>query len=275
MGKGLIIIIKLTDIEFDRMTTYLYDNYGINLKKKRTLIEGRLNRTLFEGGYADYTSYLNDVLSDVSGAKVQNLINKLTTNHTFFMREIEHFNYLRNEILPQIERTARNKEIRIWSAGCSSGEEPYTLAMVIDDYFAAKKSMWRIKILATDISMRVLDKAKEGIYAADGMKDIPPSWRNRYFNKIDENTYRINPKIRAEVEFRQFNLMKPILERNQFDLILCRNVMIYFDQITRRALVDRFYDATKEGGYLFIGHAESIMRGTSKYNYIKPAIYRK
>lgn len=270
-----MIIIKLTDTEFERMTTYLYNNYGINLIKKRTLIEGRLNRTLFEGDYKDYTSYWNDVLSDRTGEKVQNLINKLTTNHTFFMREIEHFNYLRNEILPQIEQTARNKEIRIWSAGCSSGEEPYTLAMVIDDYFGAKKSMWRVKILATDISMRVLDKAKEGIYSADGMKDIPPSWKNKYFTKMDENTYKITPKIRSEVEFKEFNLMKPILHRNPFDLILCRNVMIYFSQETRIALVERFYDVTKTGGHLFIGHAESIMRGTSKYNYIKPAIYRK
>ncbi len=271
----MIIIIKLTDTQFDRITTYLYNNYGINLTKKRTLIEGRLNRTLIEGGYKDYTSYWNDVLSDRTGEKVQNLINKLTTNHTFFMREIEHFNYLKNEILPQIEQNSRNKEIRIWSAGCSSGEEPYTLAMVIDDYFGAKKSLWRIKILATDISMQVLDKAKEGIYAAEGMKDIPLAWKNKYFTKIDENTYKIAPKIRGEVEFKEFNLMKPILERNPLDLILCRNVMIYFDQQTRRALVDRFYDVTKPGGYLFIGHAESIMRGTSKYNYVKPAIYRK
>lgn len=273
--KGLIIIIKLTDIEFERMTTYLYNNYGINLKKKRTLIEGRLNRTLIEGGYKDYTSYLNNVFGDRSGAEVQNLINKLTTNHTFFMREIEHFNYLKSVVLPQIEQTSRNKEIRIWSAGCSSGEEPYTLAMVLDDYFGTKKSLWKTKILATDISMRVLSKAQEGIYAGDGMKDIPTAWKAKYFTKGDGDTYKISPKIRNEVEFKEFNLMKPILERNPFDLILCRNVMIYFDQTTRRALVERFYDVTKPGGYLFIGHAESIMRGTSKYNYVKPAIYRK
>ncbi len=271
----MIFTLKIGDSEFERLVNFVQTNYGINLARKRTLIEGRLSNVLAEKGYSDYNSFLNWILNDKSGNELITLINKLTTNHTYFMREPEHFEYLRKEVLPYFEQNNKDREIRIWSAGCSSGEEPYTLAMVIDDYFGARKSLWKVSILATDISQRVLDIAKAGVYNADGMKDIPPAWLKKYFVKQEGDKYQISPKLRSEIEFKTFNLMDKISFFKPYDLILCRNVMIYFDLPTKTALVNRFYGAHKEGGYLYIGHAESIARDATKYKYIKPAVYRK
>lgn len=267
--------IKLSDSDFERLTSYIQKNFGINLTKKRTLIEGRLSNMITERGFSDYKSYIDEVFKDASGTEIINLVNKLTTNHTFFMREPEHFEYLKTVVLPYLEQTVTDHDIRIWSAGCSSGEEPYTLAMIIDEYFGAKKPQWDCKILATDISMKVLTKARQGIYSKEGMNDIPALWKQKYFQQRDANTYEVTPQIKKEVVFKEFNLMEPIVYKKPFDLILCRNVMIYFDAPTKNALVNRFYGATKTGGYLFIGHAESVAKDATRYNYIKPAIYRK
>lgn len=268
-------MLKLSDKDFIRLTSYIQEQYGINLTKKRTLIEGRLGNMLTERGFADYTAYIDAVFADATGTELVTLVNRLTTNHTYFMREPEHFHYLKSEILPYLERTVTDRDIRIWSAGCSSGEEPYTLAMVIDDYFGSRKPQWDCKILATDISMKVLNKAQEGLYAEASMTDISPAWKQKYFRPKGNGVFEVAPAIRNEIVFRPFNLMEPIVYKKPFDLILCRNVMIYFEAPTKLALVRRFYDATKHGGWLFIGHAESIPRDATKYQYIKPAIYRK
>ena len=274
------MLLKLTDSDFERLTTYIRNNYGINLTKKRTLIEGRLGNMLAERGYADYTSYIDAVFKDATGAEITGLINRLTTNHTYFMREPEHFEYFKTVILPYLESTVRDHDIRIWSAGCSSGEEPYTIAMIMDEYFGSRKSQWDCKILATDISMKVLTRAKEGVYHTDGLSDIPPEWKARYFRPHGADAHgaealEIVPAIRNEVVFREFNLMDPIVYKRPFDLIFCRNVMIYFEGPTKNALVSRFYDVTKPGGWLFIGHAESIPRDATRYQYVKPAVYRR
>lgn len=269
---------NISDGEFKRLTDYMQSNFGINLTHKRTLIEGRLSNLLLERGFSNYSQYLDAVFADITGAEVTTIINKLTTNHTYFMREPEHYDFLRTEILPELEKDIRRKEIRIWSAGCSSGEECYTTAMLLDDYFGPKKSMWDTRILATDISMKVLTKASEGVYANEGMKDLPPMWKTKYFTRLDSERSQINSQIQKEVIFKTFNLMDPMPQKyvqQPFDLIFCRNVMIYFDLKTKTDLVNRFYTAIKPGGYLFVGHAESIQRDATKYEYVKPAIYRK
>lgn len=268
-------MLKITDAEFDRLVTKMHKEFGIDLRKKRVLIEGRLNSLLSERGFDSYTKFLDMVFADRTGQEITGLINRLTTNHTYFMREPQHYDYLKNELLPYFERENSSKQINIWSAGCSSGEEPYTTAMLLAEHFGARKSLWNTKIQATDISQRVLAKAKEGIYSKDGMKDLPPDWIRKYFVPVDETRYKVSPKIQAEVNFGIFNLMGPISPLKKFDLIFCRNVMIYFDMPTKTALVNRFFEVTKPGGYLFIGHAESIQRDVTGYEYIKPAIYRK
>ncbi len=271
-------MMEITDREFERLVAYMHDNYGINLSAKRVLIQGRLGNMLKDRGFASYNDYLDAVIADKSGAEVTTILNKLTTNHTFFMREPEHYTYLKEVILPYLVKTVKNNELRIWSAGCSSGEECYTTAMLINEFFGREKGRWDTKILATDISHSVMEKAKRGIYTAEGMKGLSPEWKAKYFKHLGDDKYEICQAIKDEIIFKPFNLMDPMPKKyidRPFDLIFCRNVMIYFDQPTKNALVNRFYDVTKPGGYLYIGHAESIPRGETKYQYIKPAIYRR
>lgn len=269
----------ITDSEFNRLVSYMHDNYGINLSSKRVLIQGRLGNMLNDRGFNSYDEYLDTVIADTSGAEVTTILNKLTTNHTFFMREPEHYTYLKEVILPYMaKKNADTHELRIWSAGCSSGEECYTTAMLINEYFGSEKSRWDTRILATDISHSVMDKARAGVYAAEGMQGLSNEWKSKYFRSVGEDMYEISQEIKNEIIFKPFNLMEPMPEkyiRRPFDLIFCRNVMIYFDAPTKKALVERFYDVTKPGGYFYIGHAESIPRSETRYEYIKPAIYRK
>lgn len=270
--------LEITEAEFQRLVKYMYDNFGINLSAKKVLVQGRLGNMLHDRGFKNYDEYLDTVMKDSSGAEVTTILNKLTTNHTFFMREPEHYTFLKETILPYMTETCKNDHIlRIWSAACSSGEECYTTAMLMDQYFGAEKAKWDTVILATDISQDVIGKAKRGIYSEEGMKGLSNDWKDRYFNKLSDGKYEICQGIKDEVVFKTFNLMDPMPDKYKakpFDLIFCRNVMIYFDAPTKQALVNRFYDVVKPGGYFFIGHAESVNRNDTKFEYIKPAIYR-
>lgn len=270
--------LEITDAEFQRLVKYMYDNFGINLSAKKVLVQGRLGNMLADRGFKSYNEYLDAVIADTSGAEVTTILNKLTTNHTFFMREPEHYTFLKDTILPHMVQTCQKDHIiRLWSAACSSGEECYTTAMLIDQYFGADKGKWDTRILATDISQDVIGKAKRGIYSEEGMKGLSNEWKARYFNDLGDGKYEICQGIKDEVIFKTFNLMDPMPEKYKskpFDLIFCRNVMIYFDAPTKQALVNRFYDVVKPGGYFFIGHAESVNRNDTKFEYIQPAIYR-
>lgn len=266
--------IKITDKEFNRLIKFMKSTYGIDLSRKRTLIEGRLSNLIAEKGFSNFTDYLNCVFADKSGKETVTLVNKLTTNHTYFMREPQHFDFMKSVFLPYIEKTVRDKDVRIWCAASSSGEEPYTMAMTIDDYFGSRRVGWDLRILATDISTNVLQKAKNAVYSAESLENLPAGWKNKYFIRNADGTYTVADRIRKEVIFKQFNLMEPIVYKKPYDLISCRNVMIYFDNPTKNNLVERFYDVTKDGGYLFIGHAESISKN-SRYKFVQPAIYQK
>lgn len=267
-------MLKLTDNDFLRLVEFIKTNYGINLEKKRVLIEGRLTGIVSSSGFDNFTDYINYALSDSSGKETIRLVNKLTTNHTFFMREPEHFKFLESTVLPYIESSVRDRDARIWCAASSTGQEPYTIAMTIDEYFGGRKDGWDTTILATDLDTDVLRTAKAGVYAKEMLEGLPPKWVDKYFQRIDGENYQVIERIRKEVVFKKFNLMDPIVCKKPFDLISCRNVMIYFDAQTKNALIERFYDVTKKGGYLFIGHAENVSRDT-RYSYIKPAIYRR
>ncbi len=177
-------------------------------------------------------------------------------------------------VLPYIESSVKDKDARIWCAASSTGQEPYTIAMTVDEYFGSRKAGWDTTILATDLDTDVLRTAKAGIYSKEMLEGLPDKWIDKYFRRIDSENYQVIDRIRNEIVFKKFNLMDPIVCKKPFDLISCRNVMIYFDTQTKNALVERFYDVTKKGGYLFIGHAENVSRDT-RYSYIKPAIYRR
>lgn len=270
-------MISITDKEFYQITSYIKTNYGINLKdEKRTLLTGRLQNVLLENGFSNFTDYYKYIHSDKTGRAVKTLVEKITTNHTFFMRETDHFEYFKDIVLPYLSKVVRNNDLRIWSAGCSSGEEPYTLAMIIDEYFGKEKIWWDSQILATDISSKVLNKAVQGVYSNDAIDALPSLWKLNYFKKLDLEKSEINDKIKKEVIFRKFNLMEGTFPfKNKFHVIFCRNVMIYYDNQTKVELVNKFYDNMELGGYLFIGHSESLDRNETKFRYIAPAIYRK
>jgi chemotaxis protein methyltransferase CheR len=266
--------IKLTDQEFKRITDYVHSNYGINLSQKRVLIEGRLSNLITEEGFSNFTDYLNNIFSDSSGRKIVAFVNKVTTNHTFFWREPRHFEYLMEVVMPWIEQNIHDKDARIWCAASSSGEEPYNLCMCIDQYFGMKAADWDLRILASDIDTDILEKARKAEYSYESVKALPPEYLKKYFKQTSSQTYQVIDRIKKQVIFRQFNLMDRIEYKKPYHLISCRNVMIYFEQATKNALVERFYDVMAPGGFLFIGHAESVSK-TSRYSYVEPAIYRK
>jgi chemotaxis protein methyltransferase CheR len=269
-------MINISDKEFKQIVEFVKTNYGVNLSEKRVMMAGRLQNVLIQNNFKSFSEYFKYIIGDKSGEAVTTLINKLTTNHTFFMRESDHFSYLRDVVLPYLEKTVKNKDLRIWSAGCSSGEEPYTLAMVLADYFGNQKGLWDSKILATDISERVLTTATNGIYSNEQLNTLPNNWYNNFFKKIDNEQSVVCDKIKNEVLFRKFNLMNTTFPfKRNFHVIFCRNVMIYFDIKTKRELVARFYNSTEPGGYLFIGHSESLNFDDTGYKYIMPAVYRK
>ena len=198
----------------------------------------------------------------------------LSEEQTFFMREPDHFTFFRDVILPELSRRhQKDRVLSIWSAGCSSGEEPYTLSIYLKEFFGPQASQWDTRILATDISQQALSKAKAGQYKLPA--DMPGEWLKRYFVKDDATClYTAAPQLKQNVIFRTFNLMDPIHFRLKFDVIFCRNVMIYFDQATRDALVRRFYDALHPTGYLFISHSESLGQ-TRLFRTAAPAVYQK
>lgn len=267
-------MIQLTDREFHELVDYMKSNYGINLSKKRLLIESRLFSVLSEMEISSFSEYFERIRRNERG-ELNTMLNKLTTNHTYFMREPDHFEFLRDIILPEQEKTNSARDLRIWSAGCSTGEEAYTAVMVMKDYFGVKcETGWDYRIFATDISTHVLEEAKRGVYAQESLKNVPPRWERLYFRE-EGQSYLLSDEIKKEVIFRKQNLMEPFSLSKPFDLIFCRNVMIYFEQETKNRLISKFYDALKPGGYLFIGHSETIQRDASDFRYVRPSIYRK
>lgn len=268
---------ELTEKEFDLLSQYIKKNFGISLGvEKKSLIYSRLTNVLKEKNIKDFTEYYEYLLRDKSGEAVKVFIDKITTNHTFFMRETEHFNYLKEIVLPYIDKTYdRDKDVRMWCAGCSSGEESYTLQMILSEYFD-NKAGWNTEMLATDISTTVLKKALVGIYTNESVDTLSENFRKKYFNIYDAKNKIVKDEIKNKIIYRKFNLMEDKFPfKKKFQVIFCRNVMIYFDSKTRDELVEKFYDLTESGGYLFIGHSESLNNTGSKYKYIKPAVYRK
>lgn len=268
-------MLTISEKDFLRLTDFIIDNYGINLKAKKVLIEGRLSNYLTAEGYPSFTAYVDHITQTKNPADIEMMLNKLTTNHTFFMREEGHFTFFNDVILPFVEENNKaRKSISIWSAGCSSGEEPYTLSIIMKEYFKNKPEKWDTRLLATDISQNALGKATKGFYTDEGLKALPEPWKKAYFTKTGEG-YQVTPELRKNVIFKTFNLMDPINFKIKFDVIFCRNVMIYFEKDTKNALIKRYYDALNPGGYLLIGHSETVDREDSEFQYIMPATYRK
>ncbi len=272
-------LIKITDNEFNLLKNFIYNKCGIVLsEQKKSLVEGRLQRLLKDKSFTNFKQYYEYVSGDLSGNAIVDLINNITTNHTFFNRENQHFDFLFKNALPEIIKNLKEKktnDLRIWSAGCSSGEEPYTIMTMMLDFFGSDYSYWDAGILATDISEKVLTIAKTGIYSDEKISELPAFLKQKYFKKLPNNLWKVIDSVKNEIKFAKFNLMNPqFVFKKKFHIIFCRNVMIYFDQKTRDELISKFYSVMEDGGYFFIGHSESLGRDT-QFKYIKPSVYKK
>ena len=266
----------ITDSEFQRIVGYVKQHYGIDLSQKRVLVGGRLENYLVRNGYANYNEYMAKVEKNPKGSEATDLVNILTTNHTYFMRESEHFDFMKNVALPWAKsKTMGTKDLRVWCGASSTGEEPYTLAMIINDYFGVNHSGWDTRILATDISMKVLQHAPKGVYLKEDTEPLPANWKKHYFKQTSQDEFMVKEELKKEVIFRQFNLMDPIQFKKRFHIVFLRNVMIYFQDDTKYSLIQRIYDHMEPGGYLFIGLTERLDRQMVKFNYVQPSIYRK
>jgi chemotaxis protein methyltransferase CheR len=276
--------IALTEQDFRKISDLVYEHCGINLHAgKKELVRARLAKRLRQGNFRTFSGYMKHVLADTTGKEFSILIDSLSTNLTSFFREGRHFEFLRNKLLPSITERKRAKHdfrIRAWSAGCSSGEEPYSIAITLLDAVQGQ-GRWDIKILATDISTSVLEVAKTGIYDKQRVEPVSPIQRQRYFlvsRTEDQKVFEVSQSLRDIVIFKYLNLMGnwPIDTRHGgLDFIFCRNVMIYFDKPTQRRLVNRFWDLLSSGGILFTGHSESLTGIEHEFRYVQPTIYAK
>ncbi len=268
---------KMTDEEFQQIYQFLKAKYGIDMAKKKEIMTGRLENYVTNGGWDSFGDFWKSVQLDSTGQLEQRLLGMLTTNHTYFMREFEHLEYLQKVVLPELQKKeARSKDLGIWCAAASSGEEPYMIAMLVKDYFGFDHESWDTTILATDVSTEILEQAVRGVYSAEQIASIPPQWIRRYFKKLPDNIhYEVTQEIKNEILFRKFNLMDAFLFKRKFHVIFLRNVMIYFDAKTKQELIRKVYNSLEPGGYLFIGRTETIDRAIVPFQMIRPSIFKK
>lgn len=268
-------MIRLNENEFSSIVDFMRDNYGINLDKKKVLIECRLTKALEKYGARSFADFLNMMKRDKTGMIAGEMVNRLTTNYTYFMREPAHFAVLKEQILPQMFARKHVSFYNIWCAGCSTGEESYTLSMLLQDFKDQEEWMPNVRILATDISQEVLDTAKKGVYPIKEMESLPVAWQKKYCRIIADKKFELDEKLKYHIRFRKQNLMDPVPEGDKFDLIFCRNVMIYFDKSSKEKLLRRFENCLKPGGYLFVGLAELLSREETVLEPAFPAVYKK
>jgi chemotaxis protein methyltransferase CheR len=272
--------LTLSDKEFFAFKELIYNRLGINLTdQKRALLAGRLQKVLRKHGFTSYYAYYKYLVADETNMALSELADRISTNHTYFYREKEHFDFFVKMALPEAEKRhskSNDYDLRIWCAGCSSGEEAYLLTMLMMEYFNIRGPNWNAGILATDISSKVLDYAKAGLYSSDRMHTLPEFLRSRYFREQPNGDWLIRNTVREQVTFRRFNLMNSKFPfKKKFDIIFCRNVMIYFDEETKNALTNRMSEWLLPGGYLFIGHSETLRWHKESFEYVMPAVYRK
>ena len=267
---------SITAKEFQQFRTLIYDESGISLSDQKTsLLASRLSKRLRDLNLGTFSEYYAKVMEDRTREEFTRLLDLISTNKTDFFREPKHFDFLRERILPELESV---KRIRIWSSACSTGEEPYTIAMTLHEA-VRNPERWDFKILASDLSTRVLAKAAAGTYDEDRFRDVPPDVIQRHFlrGRGDQaGLFKVKTHLASAITFRRLNLMDdrfPI--KNPLDLIFCRNVMIYFDRPTQETLVNKFHHYLKPGGYLFIGHSESLQWVTHPFKSMAPTIYQK
>ncbi len=278
----MIQAVELNDRDFYRLKDLVYRKCGINLNdNKKELLRARLGKRLRKSGIPTFNDYYCFLTETDDGAELTQMLDSISTNLTRFFREEKHFEFLGKEVLPALFgrlRSGERPKLRVWSAGCSSGEEPYSLAMWILENGGAGMTPPDLKILATDISTKVLSGAVQGVYSQSRVSSVPGDLQRRYFQKGCgkwQGYLRVKADLRRFIEFKRLNLMDPFSFSEPFDFIFCRNVMIYFDREFQERLINRFYDCLRDGGHLFVGHSESLMTLSHQYRYVRPAVYQK
>jgi len=272
--------IALSEKDFCKISKLVYDHCGINLHDgKKELVRARLAKRLRLGKFRTFPEYMKHVLEDETGVEFSVLIDSLSTNLTSFFREPQHFEFIQSKFLPLLleRKKLHNCKIRAWSAGCSSGEEPYSIAVVLLDAIQGR-GRWDIKVLATDISTSMLEIAKTGIYDKGKVEPVPSLQRQKYLvphRSKGQKVFEVSNVLRDAVIFRYLNLMNDWPIKGPLDFIFCRNVMIYFDKSTQSRLINRFWDLLDTGGVLFTGHSESLTGIEHKFKYVQPTIYMK
>ena len=264
-----------TDRDFQKIASMVYDRVGIHLPpQKKDMVYGRLARRLRGLGLKRFKDYLDYLGSDATD-ELENLINAVTTNVTGFFREKHHFDHIANKVVPELLRdNHHNNHIRFWSAGCSQGMEAYSLAMVLASMIPDINT-WNCRILATDIDTNVLNIGSAGVYDNSQLNKIPPALSARYIRKLDEATFQVTDDVRSIVSFKHLNLLEKWPMTGLFDVIFCRNVVIYFDKPTQRILFDRYADRLKPGGWLYVGHSENLHNISDRFEYQGQTIYRR
>jgi len=271
---------QLSREEFEQLSRLIYDQSGITLRDgKQELVRARLSGRLREGNFRSFRQYYDYVRRDPSGEELSCLLDTISTNVTSFFRQPEHFQYLREEVFPRLlaRKPPSNRIVRVWSAGCSSGEEPYSIAVSILEAMGALPAL-DARVLATDISRSMLSKAARGIYPMRSVAGIDAAVLARHFQRGTgkcEGWVRVKPHLKDLVEFRYANLMTRPPVSGPLDVIFCRNVMIYFDFETQERLVGMMHGLLAPGGHLFLGHSETLTRSKTRFTYCKPAVYRK
>lgn len=265
----------LSALEFDQISRLARERFGLDLKRgKEELVAARLGRKMREHRCGSFRAYYRHVLDDPTGEALIGLIDALTTNHTSFLREPSHFDFLRKTIVPALAGRAR---FDIWCAACATGEEPYTICCSLLEEMGPPARA-RARILASDISTRALAAARLGAYGDDRLEGLPEIWKRKYFEPEQgqaQRRWRVRPEVRQMVEFRRINLIEPLPGLGPFPVIFCRNVMIYFDRPTQERVAGRLAERLEPGGYLLVGHAESLTGLHHDLTYVCPAVYRR
>jgi len=278
-------VCEMSANDFCRLSEFIHSHYGIKLPdSKKIMLESRLRKRLYALHMKSYEEYSRYVFSK-SGLENElvHMIDLVTTNKTDFYREPMHFDYLVREALPELirkERTGTAKRLEVWSAGCATGEEPYTIAMVVNEFFEGfGEPHERFEILATDISTKALDVARMAIYDEERIEPLPNDMKDKYMMRSKDRSkrlIRITPELRSRVQFRRLNFMDGDFGISEpMDIIFCRNVLIYFDGKTQENLINKFCDYLVHGGYMFVGHSESLSGMNSPLASVAPTIYRK
>ncbi|REL38705.1 protein-glutamate O-methyltransferase CheR [Rhodohalobacter sp. SW132] len=265
--------IPLSKEDFGRVKSLLHNYSGIFLHEgKEALVRARLMKRIRKVGVSSFLEYLDYVENDETGGEFLSLVDVLTTNKTSFFREKQHFDFLNEEVIPSM----KGREFKWWSAGCSSGEEPVTMAMTLFEHREFMRD-FKVKILATDLSRDVLRFAKDGIYTPEKVKDLPDYYLRKYFQNPPggESGFQVKEQVQNLITYGRLNLQEKWPLKGPFQVIMCRNVMIYFNRQTQMELVSKFHDLLEPGGYLFLGHSESVSGKNHGFVNIKPAVYQK